>query len=51
MNSSIIMADRTTHLKIVIVSLLASILLLWVGIGARAFLGDVRTGRRRPCAG
>jgi len=36
MNSPLIMADRTTHLKILIVSLLASILLLWVGISARA---------------
>jgi len=36
MNSSLIMADRTTHLKILIVSLLASILLLWVAISARA---------------
>ena len=36
MNSSLIMADRTTHLKILTVSLLASILLLWVGISARS---------------
>ena len=36
MNSSLIMADRTTHLKILIVSLLASILLLWIGISARS---------------
>ena len=36
MNSSLIMADRTTHLKILIVSLLAGILLLWIGINARS---------------
>ena len=36
MNSSLIMADRTTHLKILIVALLAGILLLWVGISARS---------------
>ena len=36
MNSSLIMADRTTHLKVLIVALLAGILLLWVGISARS---------------
>jgi hypothetical protein len=34
-NSSFFTADRTTHLKIVVVSLLASITVLVVGIAAR----------------
>ena len=35
MNSSLITADRTTHLKILAVSLSAAMLVVWVGIGAR----------------
>jgi hypothetical protein len=34
-NSSFFTADRTTHLKIVVVSLLASITVMVVGIAAR----------------
>ncbi len=34
-NSSLITADRATHLKIVVVSLLASITVMVVGIAAR----------------
>ena len=34
-NSSFFTADRTTHLKIVVVSLLASITVMAVGIAAR----------------
>ncbi len=34
-NSSLLTADRTTHLKIVVVSLLASIVVMAVGIRAR----------------
>ena len=34
-NSSFFTADRTTHLKIVVVSLLASIAVMAVGIAAR----------------
>ena len=34
-NSSFFTADRTTHLKIVVVSLLASIAIMAVGIAAR----------------
>ncbi len=34
-NSSLITADRTTHLKIVVVSLLASIAVMAIGIAAR----------------
>jgi hypothetical protein len=34
-NSTIFTADRTTHLKIVVVSLVASILVIGVGIAAR----------------
>jgi hypothetical protein len=39
-NSSFFTADRTTHLKIVVVSLLASIAVLVVGIAARPQLSD-----------
>jgi hypothetical protein len=35
MNSSLITADRTTHLKILAVSVLAALLVVWIGIGAR----------------
>jgi hypothetical protein len=35
-NSSIFTADRVTHLKIVVVSLIASILVLAIGITARS---------------
>jgi len=34
-NSSFFTADRTTHLKIVVVSLLASIVVMAIGIAAR----------------
>jgi hypothetical protein len=34
-NSSIVTADRATHLKIVVVSLVASLLVLVAGISAR----------------
>jgi hypothetical protein len=34
-NSSFFTADRTTHLKIVVVSLLASIVVMVIGIAAR----------------
>jgi len=36
MNSSLITADGTTHLKILIISLLASMFVIWVGISVRA---------------
>jgi hypothetical protein len=36
MNSTIFTADRNTHLKIVVVSLVASIAVLVVGIAARS---------------
>ncbi len=50
MNSSLITADSTTHLKILFVSLLASIFVMWVGISARSaatksFSGDPRVER------
>ena len=35
-NSSLITADRATHLKIVVVSLIASLAVLMVGISARS---------------
>ena len=43
-NSSLVTADRATHLKIVVVSLIASLLLLVVGISARP---QIDTGA--PC--
>ncbi len=39
-NSSFFTADRTTHLKIVVVSLLASIAVMVVGIAARPHATD-----------
>jgi hypothetical protein len=42
-NSSFFTADRTTHLKIVVVSLLASIVVLAVGIAARPRVNDGAT--------
>ena len=35
MNSSLVTADMTTHLKIVAVALLAVILVMWTAVGAR----------------
>lgn len=40
MNSSLISADRTTHLKILAVSLVASIFVMCVGINARLKTSD-----------
>jgi hypothetical protein len=42
-NTSFFTADRTTHLKIVVVSLLASIAVLVVGIAARPHATDDAT--------
>jgi hypothetical protein len=39
-NSTIFTADRTTHLKIVVVSLIASILVIGIGIAARTTVPD-----------
>ena len=39
-NSSFFTADRTTHLKIVVVSLLASIVVMVIGIAARPVASD-----------
>lgn len=36
MNSSLITADSTTHLKILVVSLLAAMSVVWIGISARS---------------
>jgi ABC-type proline/glycine betaine transport system permease subunit len=41
-NSSFFTADRTTHLKIVVVSLLASIVVLVIGIAARPGADNVQ---------
>ena len=35
MNSSLVTADRSTHLKIVVIALLAATLAVWIGITAR----------------
>lgn len=39
-NSTIFTADRTTHLKIVVMSLVASILVIGVGVAARTTVSD-----------
>jgi hypothetical protein len=50
-NSSFFTADRATHLKIVVVSLLASITVMVVGIAARPHvtpLGDTQAHVYKP---
>jgi hypothetical protein len=44
-NSSLFAADRTTHLKIVVVSFLCAMLVAGVGLAAR--LGDAQDGKLR----
>ncbi len=43
-NSTIYTADRGTHLKIVVVSLIASIAVIVVGIAARTTTSDTTAG-------
>jgi ABC-type proline/glycine betaine transport system permease subunit len=52
-NSTIFTADRTTHLKIVVISLVASILVIVVGIAARTTTttADATTTSRIQTAG
>jgi hypothetical protein len=45
MNSSMFTADRTTHLKIVVVSLVCAILVAGVGIAARVTDNNPSAGR------
>jgi hypothetical protein len=45
MNHSLVTADRTTHLKIVAVSLIAAIAVILVGITARLADPDVTSAR------
>ena len=45
MNHSIHSADRSTHLKIVVVALAAGIAVTAVGITARSDVADTRTAR------
>jgi len=47
MNYSLATADRTTHLKVVVVALIAAILVVAVGIGARVTSTDTETARVR----
>ena len=35
MNSSLVTADVTTHLKIIAVALLGAILVMWIAVGSR----------------
>ncbi len=44
-NATILTADRTTHIKIVVVSLVASILILLAGIAARTDARSDTTAR------
>jgi len=48
-NSTIFTADRTTHLKIVVISLIASIAVIVVGLAARTI--DADTNARIQTAG
>jgi hypothetical protein len=45
MNGSLITADGTTHIKILILSLLASLVVVWVGLSASSTVST-----RRPIA-
>lgn len=45
MNHSIHSADRATHLKIVVVALVAGIVVAGFGIAARTSAGDVQTAQ------
>ena len=47
MNSSLATADRTTHLKVVIVALVAAILIVAGGIAARVTFMDPEIARVR----
>ena len=47
MNHSLATADRTTHLKIVVVALVAAIIVVAVGITARFTSMDTETARVR----
>jgi len=44
-NASLRTADQTTHLKIVVLSLIASVAVMVVGISARAVPDDTATAR------
>jgi hypothetical protein len=50
-NSTIFTADRTTHLKIVVVSLVASIAVLIVGIAAHTTTSSETAARQVQTAG
>jgi len=45
MNHSIHTADRATHLKIVMVALIAAVALAGIGIAARTNVADTQTAR------
>lgn len=47
MNSSLITADSTTHLKILVVSLLAAMSVVWIGISARSTAATSPSGDSR----
>jgi hypothetical protein len=47
MNYSLATADRTTHLKVVVVALIAAILVVAVGIAASVTSRDTETARVR----
>jgi len=47
MNYSLTTADRTTHLKVVVVALVAAILVVTAGIAARVTSIDTETARVR----
>jgi len=49
-NASLRTADRTTHVKIVVVSLVASIAVIFVGLLARTEPGDTATARLQTTA-
>ena len=50
-NSSLVTADRTTHLKIVVVSLVAAIVVVAVGIAARPIAPELGASARIQASG
>ena len=44
-NSSLVTADRSTHLKIVVVSLVAAIIVVAIGVAARPPVNEATTAR------
>ena len=47
MNASLLTADAGTHLKVVVIALLAGILMVWIGIAARVVSDPTPSATRK----